>query len=93
MPDIVIKGKEHEYKYNPELNSYNFDFDVEAFTWTGAQQPYYSITAQLVTYGDYNFNTDAELSEIISPNNHEEFKRYNPTSAHPIVEIKNNNLS
>lgn len=71
-------------------NSYNFDFDVEAFTWTGAQQPYYSITAQLVTYGDYNFNTDAELAEIVSPNNHEDFKRYNPASAHPIVEIKNN---
>ncbi len=70
--------------------SYDFDFDVEAFSWTGSQTPSYSITAQLITYGDYSFNVDAELSEIVTPNTHEDFKRYNPTSSNPIVEIKNN---
>ncbi|MEI6311093.1 MAG: peptide-N-glycosidase F-related protein [Bacteroidota bacterium] len=71
-------------------NTFDFDFDIEGFTWTGSQAPSYSITAQTIAYGDNNFQVDAELSNIIAPSNHEEQKRYNPMCSNPIVEIKNN---
>lgn len=71
-------------------SSYDFDFDVENFTWTGTQAPSYSITEQLVSYGPYNFKLDAELYDIVAPNSHEEHVRYNPVCNNPIVTIRNN---
>ena len=51
----------------------------------------YLVSNQLVTYGSYNFTTDASLERIARPNNTDvEFERINPACASPIIWVKNN---
>ena len=50
----------------------------------------YLVNNQLVTYGPYNFDTDASLEFIMRPNNTQvEFERINPACTTPMVMIKN----
>ena len=74
--------------YNPgEIASINID--LESYTWTGTQAPYYYIEAQLVTYGEANFQNDAEILDIIAPSGRDEFARINPICDFPIIVIRN----
>lgn len=61
------------------------DYDIE-------YDPYgnYVTETFFTTYGDYNFSVDAELEEIIAPNNFKLNTRYNPICGQPIIKIKNN---
>lgn len=65
------------------------NMDVESYSWTGNQTPYYYIEAQLVTYSDANFDNDAELYDIIAPSSKDEFSRINPICNFPKVVIRN----
>ncbi|MCB9262510.1 MAG: T9SS type A sorting domain-containing protein [Flavobacteriales bacterium] len=49
----------------------------------------YVVSMHLMQYGDYNFETDATVEEIISPNNWEYYSRINPTCATPKIRIRN----
>ena len=56
----------------------------------------YILETHLFSYGDFNFNTDAAIVEIIAPNNLKRYGRFNPTATNPIVVIQNkgsNNLT
>lgn len=67
----------------------NFDYEIEnptKFTLQGN----WVFTGYLVEYGDFNFKSDAAISEIISPSNHDEFLRYNPICDNSRVLISNN---
>ncbi len=49
----------------------------------------YIVNVQLVSFGDANFNRDAELVEIINPSPRPEFERFNPMCGVPRVKIRN----
>lgn len=68
------------------------DYDLEeGYIWNGeGSWPYYAIESQLVTYDQPNFNLDAALEEIVAPNSHEFYNRFNPVCGQPIIVIKNN---
>lgn len=57
-------------------------------------QANYLVSNQLVTYGEYNFMTDASLERIARPNNTDvEFERINPACNTPIIWVKNTGAS
>jgi len=67
--------------------SVSLDYGME--TTTGGMEGNYRTTMQLVTYGANNFNLDARIDEIISPNNWEFRSKVNPICADPQIVIQN----
>ena len=49
----------------------------------------YVVSMHLVQYGDYNFENDAAVEQIISPNNWEYYLKMNPTCGEPKIRIRN----
>lgn len=70
-------------------DSTTIDLDLENYSWNGNQTPSYYISSQLLTYSDPNFLLDAELYDIISPSNKDEFQRLNPICNNPQIIIRN----
>jgi hypothetical protein len=62
------------------------DYGVNGATMTEAN---YLVSNQLVTYGAANFQTDAAITEIISPSKRVEFERLNPICKSPKIIIRN----
>jgi hypothetical protein len=85
--------------YRHEINQFvspgqtvNFDYEIEnpeQFNPHGN----WVFTGYLVEMGDFNFELDAAISEIISPSNHDEFLRYNPICNNSRVLISNTGKS
>ena len=85
--------------YDHELTPYivpgqdlNIDLDLEIYPLTvpsGETPPNYIIDAQLFQYGDYNFSSDAEILDILSPSTKDEHGRKNPICSNPIIKIGN----
>jgi hypothetical protein len=80
--------------YDHELTPYvtpgttvSLDYGME--TTAGGMEGNYRTTMQLVTYGANNFNLDARIDEIISPNDWEYHNRVNPICADPTIVIQN----
>ena len=82
--------------YRHELNNIvspgenvKFDYQIE----NPAQYiPYgnWVFTGYLVEYGNLNFKNDAGIVEILSPSNHDEFRRFNPICDNGRILIANN---
>ncbi len=50
----------------------------------------YLVSCQLVSYGDYNYNLDAGIENIIRPNSTRvEYERFNPSCSRPEIQVKN----
>lgn len=49
----------------------------------------YVVAMHLMQYGDYNFENDATVEQIISPNNWEFYSRLNPTCTQPKIRVRN----
>ena len=49
----------------------------------------FRIAFQLFEYGDINFETDAEVTEVLAPSNADPYNRFNPICGNAIVEIGN----
>lgn len=86
--------KVNPYSYNltPWVNddSIRIDYDLESYTWNGqGSTPYYRIAAYLVSYDDANFQYNASILDIKSPNNRKEFGRLNPACAQAQIIIRN----
>ena len=65
------------------LMDIDYDSDTDPFG-------YYILRTHLVSYTDPNFDLDAGMEAIVSPNNWEILNRYNPICGAPIVVVKNN---
>ncbi len=77
-----------EYDLTEHLNNdnkINIDYNVNA----GSGDSRYIISSQVVTYGDYNFNVDAEIIDIKEPSNKVEYARENPMCISPRMLVKN----
>ena len=89
-PGAPVTTYRHEIgKFVKAGDIVNFDYEIEnpeQYTLQGN----WVFTGYLVEYGDFNFASDAAISEIISPSNHDEFLRYNPICNNSRVLISNN---
>jgi hypothetical protein len=77
--------------YNPG-DSINFDINIEPIIYTvpsGETPANYNLSAQLITYEEPLRNRDAAINRILSPNEHEQYGRFNPSCGKAQVEIIN----
>jgi len=86
--------KVNPYSYNltPWVNndSISIDYDLQSYTWNGqGSMPYYRIAAYLVSYDDANFQNNASIIDIKSPNKRKEFGRLNPACGQSQIIIRN----
>jgi hypothetical protein len=58
-------------------------------TTAGGMEGNYRITVQMMQYGAPNFQTDARIEDIISPNDWEFHQNYNPMCDNPKIMIRN----
>ncbi len=49
----------------------------------------YVLVTHLVSYGPHNFELDAAVEEVISPNNMKVYSKFNPNASFPIIVISN----
>jgi hypothetical protein len=80
--------------YDHELTPYvtpgtSVSLDYGMQTTAGGMEGNYRTTMQLVTYGANNFNLDARIDEIISPNDWEYRSKINPICADAKIVIQN----
>ena len=66
----------------------SIDYGME--TTAGGMEGNYRTTVQLVSYGDYNFQNDVGIVDVVSPNKWEFHNRYNPMCDNPKIVIVNN---
>lgn len=85
----------HDYEITPFLiNGENIiDYNMEKYDlkWKEGSntKPNWVIRGFLFTYSEPNFQNDARLINIISPNNDKMMNRFNPTIFEPKIEIQN----
>jgi hypothetical protein len=88
------KGLTHEFELTPVLSGSNLLLQVVPEAYEDLDpagfNPIYTIQSQVVTYGANNFGLDASVEDVIAPNKHDAYKRFNPICANPKVVIKNN---
>ena len=66
----------------------SIDYGME--TTSGGMEGNYRTTVQLVSYGDYNFQNDVGVVDVLAPNSWEFHNRYNPMCDNPKIIIQNN---
>jgi len=78
-----------------ELTPYVTPGDSVTIDYDSQTDPfgYYILRTHLVSYGSPNFNLDAAVAEIVSPNNWEIQNRFNPICDNPVVIIQNTGIT
>lgn len=66
-----------------------FVVDMDLETYSGSGGAGYSVASYVIGYKDPSFSLDAELEDIISPSQRDDYKKYNPNCTNPMVVIKN----
>lgn len=70
----------------------SIDYGMEAYP-SGGGQGNYRIAVQLFEYDSANFNNDAAITEIVSPNSNSYYNRENPICGSPVIEIQNTGIN
>lgn len=86
-------GTLHEYDVTDLLTpgqTHDIGFTWEPYSNTSPNNSNYIFHAQLVEYGDYNFQHDVEIIEIGVPSTNENYARQNPACSNPLIVIRNN---
>ena len=93
------RGHRYVHNFNTGLVSgqNEIDVDMEPFVFDASHppaggtnpNPIYIMYGGLITYGDWNFQNDVELLEILAPNDDFNYNRMNPICANPVVKIRN----
>ena len=65
----------------------NIDYGMEVTS--GGMEGNYRTTVQMVSYGDYNFQNDAGIVDVLAPNEWEFHNRINPICDQPKILLKN----
>jgi hypothetical protein len=77
LTPYLTKGQDFELQYNVEKDP------------TGTEYGNWSREMHFISYSDYHFKNDAEISNIVAPTNWEFYSRFNPTCDNAIVEVRN----
>ncbi len=83
-------GTTYDHNITPFVNSgdtANIDYGMEVTS--GGMEGNYRLTVHLVSYGDYNFQNDAGIVDVIKPNNWEFHNRINPMCDYPKIILTN----
>lgn len=91
-PGDVVFPNRHILSGVSSGNSFDLDVDFENYIGSnnnGGSWGSYTVRGCVFYYGAFNKNVDAELENIVAPNNHETFYRYNPVTGHPIIIVRN----
>ena len=86
------KVDEYEFELTPYIipgDSILIDYGIEPYQNNGEKDGQFRMTHQLFSYGEPNFNYDAELNDIIIPSSKYKYSRVNPSLENPIIIIKN----
>jgi len=82
--------------YNHEITEFvtpgetvNFNYYMEEPGPNAIPYGNYVFTGYLMSYGDYNFDIDAAMTDILAPSTDRRYSRFNPICNNPIVEIQN----
>lgn len=86
----------YDYELTPFIkpgSKHSIDYDMEYYDlqWSGGSntKPQYILTGFLFTYSDLNFNLDARMTAVISPNSARYYNRFNPSCGNPIISVQN----
>lgn len=91
-PGDRVTSYDHDLTNHISGSTAQIDVDIEAYSYTvpsGETPANYNFSAQFFQYGDFNHQLDAEISEIISPNDADEYARQNPICQEAVIRIKN----
>lgn len=72
-----------------EINMGSFEIDYEVKDLIQAPDLRYIVNHQAIFYGEFNFQNDLEILDIIRPSKKVEHARFNPVCFHPKVVIRN----
>lgn len=84
-PGMATDVAEYDVLDRVQDGTLTVDYNVTA----GSGDSRYIVNNQLVSYGDYNFNTDISIEDIIEPSNKAAYARDNPMCINPKMLIKN----
>src|SRR5690606_32854665 len=70
-------------------DSFTLGLRFQDYFNTKAGEASYKIGSTIFYYGDFNFETDAAITAIVSPNNDETYYRNNPICGDAEIKIKN----
>ena len=83
----------HDLELSTFINNdkpFSLDYAIQPYdTANGESGGNYEIAIQLVEYGKPTFKRDAAIADIIAPSTKDEYRRENPISLNPIIEIEN----
>ena len=84
-------GTTYDHEITPLISSgdtaVNIDYGMEVTS--GGMEGNYRTTVQMVSYGDYNFQNDAGIVDVLAPNEWEFHNRINPICDQPKILLKN----
>lgn len=92
-PGDITTTYEHDisdFITNDDSILINVDMDAYTYDFNAGFHPNYIVESQLVQYGAMNFTNEAEIAEIVAPNNNPRYSRNNPFGTRPLIKIKNN---
>jgi hypothetical protein len=84
-------GTTYDHEITPFISSgdtsVNIDYGMEVTS--GGMEGNYRTTLQMVSYGGYNFQNDAGITDVLAPNDWEFHTRINPICDQPRILLKN----
>lgn len=94
-PGDLVKDFDFEIGEHVSGDSVTLDYDITDVPSdnTGMGSGNYQVAMHMITYGAQNFANDAEMLDIISPNDEPYYDRRSLVCGQPIVKIRNNGSS
>lgn len=86
------KVDEYDFELTPYVKSgdtLDFDYSIEHYANNGEKGGSFRMSHQFFSFSQPNFQTDAEICEIMSPSVKDNFSRINPVCHSPIIVIRN----
>jgi hypothetical protein len=85
------KVSTYEHELTPLVSpgdTVKLDYDIQDAIASGPEGNYV-LQGQLFSYGPPNYGREVEITEILAPNNKDEFSRINPICDHPTIAVRN----
>ncbi|OGU57670.1 MAG: hypothetical protein A2X64_06185 [Ignavibacteria bacterium GWF2_33_9] len=94
-PGDVVKDNDFEVGQFISNNQLNIDYDITKVPQDnlGMGNGNYVVSMQLFEYGDYSYENDAEIYDVIMPSSKDYYSRTNPICSDPTIIIRNNSAN
>lgn len=88
-PGDQVQVNSHKLQSISGGSNFNVDVNFDAHTSSGGSQASYTVASSVIFYGAFNKSLDAQMEDVISPNNHEMHFRENTMCGKPKIKVKN----